>query len=338
MKTTTYFKLLFIVMLFVSSQSAKATVLFTEKFKNSSTAITPASNGWIVPSTQTAVSPPTTTLPAIINVSAVDISDTLHLAYVAAASTNGKTYGKLVGSTFGTKTVLYLAFKVKVTEFGAITNNQAIWSVGLGKSDFSKAPIKIGFEYTTPNGTPVFNVGISKGGDNNNNRARTVVNYPLNTNLLLVAKYVVTTTSAVTDDVVTLYINPVLTDVEPATASLAAPVAFADFVETDEMAIMYRQAGLGAKITDVVLADSWADLAANFTTGVTPITAKQFTVAAEAGKLKVICDENTIIDVYDALGKKIASRTSVFGTTELNIVTKGLHIVRVGNQSVKVVL
>jgi hypothetical protein len=58
----------------------------------------------------------------------------------------------------------------------------------------------------------------------------------------------------------------------------------------------------------------------------------------EAGKLKVICDENTIIDVYDALGKKIASRTSVFGTTELNIVTKGLHIVRVGNQSVKVVL
>lgn len=314
--------------------SATATVLVTEKFKNSGSAIAPGSNGWLIPSTQTGGTPP-----EIINVANETISDTLKLAFVTSATTSGKTYGKLVGSTFGNKTLLYLACKVKITEFGSITNNQAIWAIGLGKSDFSKAPIKIGFEYTTPNGVPCFNVGLSKGGDTNNNRSRTTTNYPLNTQLLLIAKYELGTINVTTDDKVTLYINPTLSDTEPSTPNLTAPAgSFADFVELDELVLLYRQAGLGAKITDIVLTDSWADLAVSIPTAFNPLFDDSYKVSVNGYNISVENNMNSKIEIFDAMGKMITTRINANSTTDFTLKSKGLYIVKIGNKAVKVIL
>lgn len=334
MKTSTSLKIMLTIILLAGIQQSKATVFVNEKFKNSGTSLTPGSNGWTAPSAQTAG-----TVPTITNVSSEEISDTLNLAYIASATTNGKTYGKNSNLTFGTKPTLYLAFKVKVVELDAITNNQAIWAVGLGTSDFKKAPIKVSFEETSPSGIKVFNVGVSKGGDNNTNRSRTTANYLAGTKLLIVAKYQAVSATSL-DDVITLYINPSLSDNEPATPSLTAPAgSFQDFIEADSLTVLYRQAGEHVKITDVTLTDSWADLATKIPTAINELSDNStLNVAVEAGKIKITSAENNYIEIFDAMGKRIASKHIGIGTSDIDVNNKGLLIVKAGNKAFKVII
>ncbi|MDD2797670.1 MAG: hypothetical protein PHV20_03660 [Bacteroidales bacterium] len=170
--------------------------------------------------------------------------------------------------------------------------------------------------------------------------------YNLNTTYLVVARIAVV--NGANNDVMSIIVNPTLGNTVP-TGWTVSPDASADggkwsfcggvnFIQPSYMF------GSGfvctAKVDGLIVSHNWADVgglnpATSISSNLAPATVK---VRNISGKLFVDTEAGKTIELYNSLGQKISSSISVEGLNAMNVNSKGLVVVKVGNQTTKVIL
>ncbi|MDD2797688.1 MAG: DUF6383 domain-containing protein [Bacteroidales bacterium] len=211
--------------------------------------------------------------------------------------------------------------------FGFGSNN---WGIGIQ-----------GRIYTKKSGNG-FVFGVTRNGN-----AKTVwdaTERSLNTTYLVVIKY--TLISGDKNDRVYMSINPTLgsteptwiqndvTDVNVELGNLVGAVQFLQQINTSYVTTKSK-----IKVGGLRVATTWAEVGElNNETGIDKLHSANIKVISQKGILKVVGANGQLVEVYNAVGKKIASKQVSDGETEIAVSTKGLVIVKVGLDVKKVVL
>jgi len=158
----------------------------------------------------------------------------------------------------------------------------------------------------------------------------------VNTTYLIVIKY------DITSKLSSLYVFSTMPTTEPTTAT-------ATFTETATItnvgSVALRQYTFSGSTTNenvivdgIRVATSWNGLFGTYTDLSTPkAEALSISLAGTTLTVKDVA-EGSIVDVYSTLGAKVQSAQLVNGAVQLNNLSKGLYIVRVGNQSSKIMM
>jgi hypothetical protein len=162
--------------------------------------------------------------------------------------------------------------------------------------------------------------------------------YDLNTTILLVVKVDVLTGAS------SLVINPDMT-VEPVSSSWISSSAGTGVPTVAGLGeVNIRQGSATAaptlKLDGIRVATSYQTLFPNTVSGISSPNANNVLNVSLSGKrLSVMNVTNgTTVAIYSALGSKVQSSKLENGAIQLNDFSKGLYIVRVGNQSTKIII
>jgi hypothetical protein len=160
--------------------------------------------------------------------------------------------------------------------------------------------------------------------------------YDLNTTYLIVVKTNAATAAS------SLIINPVMTT-EPTSGWINNTTGGTGFPASTKGigGINIRQGtdtiAPTLKLDGIRVATSYGAL---FTaTGLSTVKADPLSISL-AGKILTVKEvaDGSIVDIYSAIGSKVQSTQLVNGTIQLNNLSKGLYVVRVGNQSTKIMM
>jgi len=159
--------------------------------------------------------------------------------------------------------------------------------------------------------------------------------YSLNTTYLIVVK--VSTTTGASG----LAINPSLTT-EPTTDWILNATSASVPTSAGIGEVIIRQGSSSAaptlRLDGIRVATSYSTLFST-STGISSPKAEALSISF-AGKTLTVKDvaAGSIVDIYSSIGAKVHSAQLVNGSVQLDNLSKGLYIVRVGNQSSKIML
>lgn len=156
----------------------------------------------------------------------------------------------------------------------------------------------------------------------------------LNTTYLLVAKVEVSTGNS------SLIINPSISSTEPTSGWLINTLGTTALPSAGFGTVNLRQgsASLAAslKVDGIKVATSWAALFTGAGT-ITP-SADVLNISLVGRNLSVSNATSDIVEIFNTVGAKVQSSKLENGSVQLNDLSQGLYVVRVGKQTAKIVL
>lgn len=156
--------------------------------------------------------------------------------------------------------------------------------------------------------------------------------FDLNTNLLVVVKYVIATNTA------SVIVNPSLEGepttgwVSNASGTTAAPTAGITTINVRQGSSANAPT---LKLDGIRVATSWSSLFT--TTSVKDVSADNLDIKLVGRKLIVLNTASSKVEIFSVLGAKVATVELVNGSAELNL-GKGLYIVRADKKTAKIML
>jgi hypothetical protein len=222
--------------------------------------------------------------------------------------------------------------------FSALVNLSAAQATGdyfLHIGDLPAGTIYFGRTYVKLDGTKIaFGILNTSGGTPAPTATYTASNYDLNTTYVIVVKVNAATGAS------SLIVNPDFT-AEPTTGWVTSSVGTSAVPTAGFTTINIRQgsgtAAATLKIDGIRVGTSYSALFP--TTGIFTLKAEPLSISL-VGKTLTVKEvaDGSIVDIYSAIGAKVQSTQLVNGTVQLNSFSKGLYVVRVGNQSSKIML
>jgi len=222
--------------------------------------------------------------------------------------------------------------------FSALVNISAAQAGGdyfLHIGDLPTGSIFFGRTFVKLDGTKIaFGILNASGGTPAPTATYTASNYDLSTTYLIVVKVNAATGAS------SIIVNPDLS-AEPSTGWTSSTSGTSAVPAAGFTTINLRQGGAGSaatlKIDGIHLATSYNNLFG--ITGFFSPKAEALSISL-AGKTLTVKDvaAGSIVDIYSSIGAKVHSAQLVNGSVQLDNLSKGLYIVRVGNQSSKIML